>query len=223
MEPQTPVTTPQANAIADWPGAFGAFKPSKDLVMFNLMPVAVLAVLSIVIGLFTPDNSGGSLLGLIISSILSVALLTVLLGAAQSKKVSLAQAISKAFSMLTIKYIALSIVVFAALFLSLLALVIPFFFVLPRLLLAPYFLVETNCGVFEAIEKSWALTKGNAGKAWGVIGVSVLFALLIIVLVGIYLTIMYLGALVLLYNYLKSHQPAVAQQAAPTPTPPAAA
>lgn len=223
MEPQASSTTSQTNAPGSWPGGFGIFKPSKDLVLFNGLPVAVLVVLSLLVALFSPDNGAGSLLNLIIGSILSVALITVLFGAAQSKKVSLPDAISHAFSLLTIKYIALTLVFLVILVLSFLALIVPFFFVFPRLILAPYILVDTNCGVFEALQKSWAMTKGHAGKAWGIIGVSILFALLIIVLVGIYLSIMYIGAFVLFYNYLKSHQAAVPAQSAPTVTPPAAA
>jgi uncharacterized membrane protein len=106
--------------------------------------------------------------------------------------------------------------------LSFLALVIPFFFVLPRLTLVFYFLVDQNLGPMEAIKASWEQTKGHSGKVWGLIGVTVLFGILIFVLVGIYLTFVYQTVFALLYLHiagkLAAEKPA---EVTPAPTDPA--
>lgn len=90
---------------------------------------------------------------------------------------------------------------------SILALVIPAFFILPRLVLAQFFLIEGKMGITESISASWNATKGNVGKVWGIFGVSLLFVLLMITFIGIpfalYFMVMYQAAIPVLYMYLK--------------------
>ena len=226
MEPQATASPAPTNATSTWPGAFGVFKQSKAVVLFNAMPIIVLLIVSTLLNVLTPDNALASLVAFVITCIVSVALTWTILEAQKGTKIGLGAAIEKGFSLLAVKYFALSIVMGFMLVGSLLLFIIPFFFVLPRILFAPYVLVETDGEIIDSIKKSWALTKGNAGKAWGVIGVTLLFALLIVVLVGIYLSIMYVAATVLLYAFMKTQQgmagPTVAAPQNPVlPTPPA--
>jgi hypothetical protein len=121
--------------------------------------------------------------------------------------------------------IGLTILITLSLIVSFLLLVIPFFFVLPRLTLAEYFLVDKNMGVIEAYKASWNATKGHSLKVWGIYGAGILMALLCVTVIGIpvafYLLIMYSAAFAVLYEFLNrspATQPATA--AAPAPAEP---
>ena len=50
-----------------------------------------------------------------------------------------------------------------------------------RLVLAPYFIVDRDMSAMDAYKASWHATKGNLGKIWGIIGVTVLILLPVIV------------------------------------------
>jgi uncharacterized membrane protein len=117
--------------------------------------------------------------------------------------------------------IALSIVASAVLF------IIPVFFVLPRLALAYYFLIDKHMGVIEAYKASWHATKGNAGKVWGIIGATILMALLMITIIGIpfsiYFLIMYSAVFAVLYEFLGKTQPTAPAAPAPAAVPAAPA
>jgi hypothetical protein len=54
----------------------------------------------------------------------------------------------------------------------------------------------------EAYKASWNATKGHGSKIWGLIGVTALFALLMIVVIGVYFIIMYAAAFALFYLYI---------------------
>jgi len=110
---------------------------------------------------------------------------------------------------------------------SVLLFVIPVFFVLPRLMLAQYFLIEGKLGVMESISASWNATKGNVGKVWGIFGVNVLLVLLFMTILGIpfalYFGVMYQAAIPVLYLYLKKlpqTSTAAVSAASSGPTPP---
>lgn len=208
-----------------WPGAFGAYKHSRDAVRFNIGTIIGLILLSIVVSIIlggrsNTGRSGGSLLADLINVWFSAALTITFLASVRSTKISFGEALKKGGS-LYLKYLGLSIVTAVVLFVSFLLLIVPFFFVLPRLVLAPYFLVDKNLGPIEALKTSWAETKGHSGKVWGIIGASLLMAILILVLIGIYFLIMYSAVMALLYVYVQSNKsaapaaPAVAEPTAP--------
>jgi hypothetical protein len=64
-------------------------------------------------------------------------------------------------------------------------LIVPFLIMLPRLYLAPYFLVLDNLSASEALGFSWNLTKGHSKEVYGIIGLDILIALLFLTIVGI--------------------------------------
>ena len=227
MEPKA--TAAPTSPMTTWPGAFGAFKPSRKIVMFNLAPVLLLFVVSFLVGVLKPNHALGSLAALVVTSVLSVGTISTLFEARKGVKLSVSDAVTRGFSLLAIKYLALAIVLTFILIGSALLFIIPFFFVLPRVVLAPYILVDTNGGIFDSVQKSWDLTKGSAGKSWGIIGVSLLFTILCVVLVGLYLLLMYAAVFVLFYEYVQAKHGAtvsattVPEVAAPSePTAPAA-
>ena len=217
MEPTA--TAAPTSPMTTWPGAFGAFKPSRKIVMLNLAPLLLFFVISLLINFFAPNNIAGELVSFAVSCVLSVAIISILFEAQKGVKLSVSESINRAFSLLALKYAALTICMVVIIIGSALLLIIPALFVIPRIVLAPYVLVDTNGGVFDSIKKSWELTKGHAGKSWGIIGVSVLFAILCLVLIGLYLLLMYTAVFMLFYMYTQAMHgtPSVAPEA---PAPP---
>jgi hypothetical protein len=65
-----------------------------------------------------------------------------------------------------------------------------------------FYVVDKGMGPIEAIKASWADSKGYSAKVWGAIAVSILFAVLCLLIVGIYLLFMYQTVFALLYLYI---------------------
>jgi len=218
-EPTAPKTEAAVSgAPSTWPGAFGSYKYSKAAVMVNVWTLIGIWLAVAVIGsiLQRISPSVGGLLASLVDVVGTTAGILVLLAGVRGQKLAFSDAISQAFPFF-LKMNGLGIVVVVTLIVSLLLLVIPFFFVLPRVSLAHYFLIDKDMGVMDAFKASWDATKGSAGKVWGIIGVTILMALLMITIIGIpfsiYFLIMYSGAYAVLYAFLNKTQPAAAPAA----------
>jgi uncharacterized membrane protein len=59
-----------------------------------------------------------------------------------------------------------------------LLLIVPGLFLLRRYILAPYFLVDKELSINEALNQSAAFSKKYSGAVWGLIGVTILISLL---------------------------------------------
>lgn len=210
-----------------WPGAFGAYKHSRDAVKRNLMTLIVLWLITIIVSGLTEWlklGIAGQLISFIISSLLTVSLTYVYLAGVRGQQLPIGEAITKSWPLL-LKMIGLIILVSLLLMGSLLLLIIPFFFVLPRVMLAEYFLVDKNMAIIDALKASWEASKGHAGKIWGIIGASIVMVLPALTIIGIpvaiYLILMYSAAYAVFYEYLHKSPTAAASPAAPTPNTPA--
>lgn len=200
----------QTTSSHTWPGAFGIYKKSKEAVMVNLYPIlgviGLYIAISVLLTIFGVKRGNSlnlrDLLDLLLSSAVTVALTHLLLAGIRDKKMDLDSALKEIFSLMTLKVVALSLLLGVITLGSLLLLIVPFFFIVPRLLLAPYFLIDKNMNVFDSLSASWDATKGSLSKVWGLIGVTVLFGLMFIVLIGAYLSVMYAASFGLLYTYL---------------------
>ena len=64
---------------------------------------------------------------------------------------------------------------------GLILLIVPGLIMIRRYFLAPYVMIDTKCGIKEAMERSAAMTKSYSGSIWGIIGVSFLIGLVAIV------------------------------------------
>lgn len=202
----------------EWPGAFRLFKFSKAAIGYNIWTIIGLFVLSIALSLavsalFPADSEGNQslfarLIDYLLGTVVSIAMAVTLLASVRREKVSFADAFSRVKPMLYVKYIGLSIVLGITYTLSLLALIVPFFFVAPRLSVALYYLVDTNASITDAFKASWRDTKGNVGKVYGIVGVNILIVLTAILIITIPLTIFlavaYSAAFVLLYKYIST-------------------
>ncbi len=205
-----------------WPGAFGLFKHSKTAVKNNLGLIigliAVYLVASIIVEVLTGKQAAktaesisiipllNTVLSLTMGGIASIVSVDVILSSIDGKKLQFSEAFRKVTPMMTLKMIGLSVLTGLTLLASFLLLVVPFFFVFPRLVLAPYFMVDQKLGMVESLKTSWEKTKGHSGKVWGIIGATILMSLLIFVLVGIYFVIMYAAATGLLYYHVLGKQ-----------------
>lgn len=191
---------PASGNIPMMPGAFDLFKPSIQLIKNNLNAFLLLfgvPFLLTIIGsaesMFNPGAQksllgGGNetleLIGLIglIASILTgpgVYLLS-LRGARAEKDQPAGETFRKGLTYFW-KLLGLGICMAVLLGVSLLLFIVPFFIVLPKVFMAPYLLVDKNLGIGEALRQSFALSKGNVGAIYGVIGVFVLISLASIV------------------------------------------
>jgi len=221
--------SPLPSVPSTWPGAFGAYKYSKQAVKPNVWPLVSLWLINLVISFVVELalKRIGEIIAIIIGSLLTAAILLVLIASVRGRHMSVGEALSEALP-LWLKMIGLQILVVVSVVVSALLLIVPFFFVLPRLVLSSYFLVDKRMGVIEAYKASWAATKGNAGKIWGMIGATFLMVLLMITIIGIpfaiYFLLMYSAALAVLYEFLTKSgaapaPTAAAPQAAASPPP----
>ena len=224
METQTTAPTPAAPAAdqytkvsAEWPGAFQLYKYAKSATLVNWRPYLALVVLSIVLAAipnqFAKNESLSaltiilSLVSLAVSVYLSIALVIVELKDVAREKISFGESLSQSGQYFVSMFVA-TILAGLLIALSIILLFIPFFFVRPRLALFQYHLVDKNLGPLDAIKASWENTRGHSSKVWGIIGVSILFALITITIIGIpvalYLIFMYGTALTLLYRWIEN-------------------
>ncbi len=191
----------------EWPGAFGVFKYSKNAVMLNIGAYLILLVISMILSVIGNNLSEFvSFIFSIVSIFFSIALTFVLIAGAQGRKTEAIDALKMSVTYF-LKYLGLSIIVGLSLVLAFFAFIIPFFIVLPRLILAFYYLLDQNMGIIDSYKASLAATKGHSLKIWGILLASFVMILPALTIIGIpvaiYLGIMYSAATVVLYEFIK--------------------
>ncbi len=214
-QPSTPQQT--LGIPTSWPGAWGAYKYSKQAVMLNIGTVLLLILINIVSGFLGIIPVLGTIASYVLAVVLSVATAKVLLAGVEGSKMSLGESFSYAFAVRSVKYFLNMILLIFILIGSLLLFIVPFFFIFPRVCLAPYFVALDDMGPIEAIKASWEATKGHVGKVYGMVGVAIVFAILCIVLIGIYFSIMYSAVTVLFYVFLKKQMGGVSAKPSVVP------
>lgn len=209
---------PSSN-LHEWPGAFGIFKRAAAATKVNLMTILLFNLITLVFS-GADRNKGGALtfVGFLVSIWASISLVSLYLASVRGERQSFGDAAKVGIKRYVDGFIA-SVLTVILLVLSVVALIVPFFFVLPRLQLVMYYVVDKGMGPIEAIQASWADTKGYSAKVWGALGVSILFGVLCLVIVGIYMLFMYQTVFALLYLYIGSKKGAAESQPAPEPAP----
>ena len=198
--------------LTTWPGAFGSFKHSAAAIRFNLGTILSLVALSVVLTL-APDAISKDatfkdlavIIANILSIIVSLALVYATLASARFKKIGLDEAIASGFSLVAIRYFLMNVLLAVIYVISFVLLIVPFLYIFPRTILAPYFMIDKDLGPIESIKASWYSTKGHVAKIYRILGVMLLMALAILILVGIYFLIMYSAVIALLYLYVTQH------------------
>lgn len=225
--PETTQTTQATAATSAWPGAFGIYKFSKDAVRLNGNLIGILIVISVLTQIpsnFKLGNPGVSILLSIvtygISLIVSTIFTIVLLSGVKKQKLTLSQAFNSAMGFL-LSFFLVSLMVGFISVVSILLFIIPFFFIAPRLVFAPYLVIDKNMSAAEAIQMSWSMSKGKLGKIYGIIGANLAMGALAITIIGIpfaiYFIIMYSAAIAILYVFIQNNPATAAQQPAMSP------
>lgn len=219
-------------------GAFSVYKYSKAAVVYNLGSFLGLIVLSMLVSIAADLVTGGrtisinstamsqtSAVGNLINIIaqlagiwISAAIAYLMIASVKRQKVEVGDSL-KETGPLFLPFLGLSLLLGLITVGSILLLIVPAFFIVPRLVLAQYFLIEQKLGVIESISASWNATRGHVGKVWGIVGFNVLLVLLAITIIGIpfaiYFGFLYQAVIPVLYFYLKK-QPSVTAPVAPT-------
>lgn len=205
--------------VAEWPGAFGAFKYSSRAVIVNLSAILLLVLATFLASILQNAFNDGSMLSMlwgivlnVLGFIIGIAIYIAYLQGAKGNKIEMGDAFKQALSLpLIINMFILSIMVVLSVVAGFIALIIPALFILPRLTLAPYFLIDQKLDCVEAYSASWKTTKGHSGKIWGTIGASIVMFLPVFTLIGIplaiYLVFMYAAVGAVLYEYIKKTGP----------------
>lgn len=209
----------------EWPGAFGLYKYSKQAVMVNIWAIVAIIAINFALALAPGDRRGLQILSNLVGMYFGLANLFLLLAGSNGKKLSLEDALRKAANpMLLLQFIAVSLVIYFGVALGFLLLIVPGILILPRLVLAPYYLIDRNLSIGDALSTAWHESKGITGPVWGIIGVYILMGLLALTIIGapfsIYLIFMYSASLTILYQYVTKQAPAVTA-VNPKPTKPA--
>lgn len=221
----TPNVAP-TGPLTEWPGAFKIYKISKAAIMLNvgamigLVAIEIgLVILYLILLIVTRHSINRIFIELpydLVTFLFSGAVVYATIQGAKGNKITIGQAFSVALKKwvnLILASVLLGITVGA----SIVLLIIPFFFVFPRLLLTTYYVIDQDMGPVQALQASWDQTKGNVSKIYGIIGVGILIVLPVITIIGIlltwYLGFMYYAAFAILYLYIRGKQSGVAPSA----------
>jgi len=212
--------------LKEWPGAFGIYRYTKYAIRSNLNFVITLVLASAVLGFLTNLIGGtraqnsfvllGSAISYFVSVVIGAALTFTFLEVSRGKSIGyedIYKIIVKRFWYIAGALILTALIAFA----SIILLVIPAFFVIPRLALVQYFVLDKGMSPVDAIKASWKTTKGNYGKIYGIAGVTLLIILPAFTIIGIiatvYFGIMYYPVFAMLYLHLTKQASIIAPEA----------
>ncbi|HJP96218.1 MAG TPA: hypothetical protein VJ843_02500 [Candidatus Saccharimonadales bacterium] len=183
---------------AKFPGAFSLFGSSLAIITKNietflaliLGPLALLVV-GMLFGLVSDLNRDNQMLQAVVSFIVFVmvvaagalyfmvapALVVTQLRGAFGAKIEPREAIRTGLPFFW-RLLGLGILLTIIFLVSLALLVVPFFFMYKRYILAPYYLVHYNLGITEAMRKSADDAKRFSSPLWGLVGVTFLIEII---------------------------------------------
>lgn len=176
------------NEKGDWPGVgeilsgtFEAMKNNKEFLYVFVGVMTAIGLLSYVVdgnsgGAYSlRDASGLAFLELAAAIILTPASIFYALYTSKGAKADWQEFINKGFTKL-LPLIGLGILAGLAIMLGFLLLIIPGIYLVLKLCLSSYALVDQDLGPVEAMKKSFAITKGNVGKVAVYIGMTLILA-----------------------------------------------
>ena len=117
-------------------------------------------------------SSFGTWIGYLVTIVVNAALYNLALGLMSGRFTEVTFDAFKLPAQTYLKVVAVELLTGIAIFISVLFCVVPFFFVAPRLVLAPVYQVQNpEAGVFDSIKASWDMTTGNTFSMLG-LGIS---------------------------------------------------
>lgn len=189
-------STPQASSTTKLPSAFKLVSPSIDALSANFWTFAGLFVFEMfflvilyILMLANSDPNGTAsvssavaismtvlgVLGGVCALIAEPALTKTQLVSTKDQKVGFSAAFKSGLPFVW-RLLGLQIMMGLISIVAIVLLIIPFFFVYPRILLAPYYLIDRNLSIMQALKTSAAEYKKVKG-VWGLIGVQFLFSI----------------------------------------------
>jgi len=210
-----------------FPGAFSLLRPSAQAMILNIWTFLALFTIALVYSIisnFSENQTGSpvmmllSLGSLVLNIMVAPAYVITQLQSAKEKEISFGDAVREGlpyvFRIFFLQLLTLVLVV-----IGLVLVIVPGLFAVQRLLLAPFYLVDKDLGIIEAMKASATDSKKYSGAVWGLIGASVAFALpvftIILTPVSIVLLLAYICAPAIRYYQIqivrekkKTHTPA---------------
>lgn len=212
----TPVPPPVPTSISSgYPGAFGLFKPSSQAIRLAFVPLlliyVILFAIGIIVGLFSGGNESianalSSILN-IVTQIITIPMFSfILVYAVRGTRKELRESFEYATQNI-VRFLIANLLAGLAIIGGLILLIIPGILIAMKFSMVNYILVDNpKMSGTEALSKSWDMTKGQMGKIFGIIGVSLLMLIPVVTIIGIIATIillvLYAAATTVLYNYL---------------------
>lgn len=182
--------------VGDWPGAFDAYKLVKPYIKPRIWDILAAAGLGILAAIVVDVVLGSifkhsfvdvvltELAGLAAGAFIQAAIITIYFASLKGDQLTFNGAVNYGFNRL-LPLLGLLIVVDVILIVSFVLLIVPFFLILPRIYIAPFFLIYNDCTISEALAASWHLTRGHSGEVYGIIGINLLLGLLCLTIIGI--------------------------------------
>jgi len=174
------------------PSAFALFVPSVRAMLLNLQTFVLLGALPLVMFVALGFTGGLELTatgpphwdavipfsaGIIVAIfIISPAVVLVQLKSVRRQQIGFREAFDQGLHYFW-RMLGLALLLAVIFVVSLILFVVPFFFMLRRYLLSPYYLVDRDLGIREAMRQSAAASKHHSGAVWGVIGVQTLLSI----------------------------------------------
>jgi uncharacterized membrane protein len=170
------------------PSAFNLFEPSINILRANLGTYALLLLAPLLFGgiAIIPGSNlfgsihvplgvsfGGMIIALLFTIITAPALIYTQLQGTKGKQINFGDAFRHGLTFFW-RLVGLGICMGAIYLVSILLLFVPFLFMLRRYTLAPYFLVDRNLKISEALKQSAEASKEYSSAVWGLIGVQFL-------------------------------------------------
>jgi uncharacterized membrane protein len=180
-------------------GAFELFKPSWRAIVFNfsalirlialpILIVVAMYIISVIIAARggTPTTSISIIeLALILASAVAFAIVTpaiyvLQLRSVRGKTITYQAALKQSWPKFWRYYgttISASLIILGGFILF----IVPGFFMIRRYILAPFYVIDRNIGVREALRQSAADSRHYSGAVWGLVGVQILISLVSII------------------------------------------
>jgi hypothetical protein len=186
FDDHTAAPAPASGESGKFPSAFSLFQPSSQLVRKNLTNFVMVVLVpgiyfAVLEQFFNPKTADHHVafwvtlvaIGLVYNLLVLAAKPVLELRTVQGQQFGLMEVIRLGWRYFW-RLLGLYITVGAIITIGLLLLIVPGIIVIRRYALAAYFLIDQNVGIWEAMSRSAATTKGYSGAIWGLIGVQIL-------------------------------------------------
>jgi hypothetical protein len=166
------------NRSSELPGAFSLFRPSWEAIRLNLVTFIELVLVPLLVVLVSSLFKSVTAdffryLGEILAIVLSPAVYITQLRSVQNKTIDFSHAVQEGLHIFW-RFIGLEICMFVIIIVGFILLIVPGFFMIHRYILAPYYLIDHNMKIVDALKASATDSKKFSGAIWGLIGVEVL-------------------------------------------------